>query len=119
MAGKGKFGSKERVLTTLHKGIPDRVPVNYLSNPGVDRRFKELLGVKPDDIEGFRNAVGIDFAGVGAPYTGPRLHKEIPGRNVNPVSGVVTRWIEHGSGGYWDFCDFPLKDAGEEDIALN
>jgi uroporphyrinogen decarboxylase len=24
------------------------------------------------------------------------------------------RWVEHGSGGYWDFCDFPLKDADDE-----
>ncbi len=24
------------------------------------------------------------------------------------------RWVEHETGGYWDFCDFPLKDATDE-----
>ena len=113
---KGRFSSKERVLITLNKGIPDRVPVNYLSNPGIDRRFKELLGLKADDHEGLRKAIGVDFAGVGAAYTGLRLHEEIPGMNVNPLYGIRTRWIEHESGGYWDFCDFPLKDAAYDAI---
>lgn len=28
--------SGERVLTALHCGVPDRVPVNYFANPGID-----------------------------------------------------------------------------------
>ncbi len=31
--------------------------------------------------------------------------------------GIHQRWVEHGSGGYWDFCDFPLQDATEEEVA--
>ncbi|HEY3418545.1 MAG TPA: uroporphyrinogen decarboxylase family protein, partial [Armatimonadota bacterium] len=27
-----------------------------------------------------------------------------------------TRWVEHESGGYWDYCDFPLRDATLEEI---
>jgi len=27
------------------------------------------------------------------------------------------KWAGHASGGYWDFCDFPLQGAGEEEIA--
>jgi uroporphyrinogen decarboxylase len=27
------------------------------------------------------------------------------------------RWIEHSSGGYWDFCDFPLANASDDDFA--
>lgn len=113
---KGRFSSKERVLITLNKGIPDRVPVNYLSNPGIDRQFKELLGLKADDSDELRKAIGVDFVGVWPAYTGLRLHEEIPGMNVNPAYGIRTRWIEHESGGYWDFCDFPLKDADYEVI---
>ena len=26
------------------------------------------------------------------------------------------RWVPNGSGGYWDFCDFPLQDAEDEDF---
>ena len=113
----GRCSSKERVSITLRRGIPDRVPIDYFANPGIDRRVKECCGLKPDDDEGLRRALGVDFRGVNAPYTGPRLHPEIPGRKVNPATGAVTRWIEHESGGYWDFCDFPLREADAETIA--
>jgi uroporphyrinogen decarboxylase len=108
---------KERVLATFARQPTDRVPVNYEANPGIDRRLKEHFGLKPEDWEGLRNALGVDFRGVGAPYRGPRLHPERPSRGVDAVWGWVTRWVEHGSGGYWDYCDFPLKDADEETVA--
>jgi len=28
------------------------------------------------------------------------------------------RWIEHSTGGYWDFCDFPLADANDGDFDI-
>jgi uroporphyrinogen decarboxylase len=31
--------------------------------------------------------------------------------------GIHRRWVEHESGGYWDYCDFPLRDANAETIA--
>jgi uroporphyrinogen decarboxylase len=105
------------VLAAFARQPTDRVPVNYEANPGIDRRLKEHFGLKPEDWEGLRNALGVDFRGVGAPYRGPRLHAERPGRGVDPLWGWVTRWVEHGSGGYWDYCDFPLKDADEETVA--
>lgn len=109
--------SKERVLTTFGRGVPDRVPINYEANPGIDRRLKAHFGLQPDDGEGLRRALGVDFRGVGARYIGPRLHAERPDRQVDPGWGWVTKYIEHGSGGYWDFCDFPLVNADEETIA--
>ena len=30
--------------------------------------------------------------------------------------GIRTRWVEHDSGGYWDYCDFPLRDADDEAV---
>ena len=108
--------SRERVLAALARAEPDRVPVNYSANPGIDARLKAHYGLSPDDGEGLARRLGVDFRGVGAPYTGPKLHEEVPGRGVNPEWGIRTRWIEHGSGGYWDFCDFPLSDADEEAV---
>jgi uroporphyrinogen decarboxylase len=58
----------------------------------------------------------VDFIGINAPYVGPRLHAPVPNRRVD-IWGVRTRYIEHKTGGYWDFCDFPLRDASEEEIA--
>jgi uroporphyrinogen decarboxylase len=109
--------SKERVLTTLARQEPDRVPIDYSANPGVDVRLKEHFGLKPDDWQGLNKALGVDFRAVSAAYKGPRLHKEIPERSVDSVWGWITRYIDHGTGGYWDYCDFPLQNADEETVA--
>lgn len=108
---------KQRVRTTLAGGAADRVPINYLSNPGIDGRLKEHFGLAGHDGEGLRRILGVDFRGVGAPYTGPRLHAEMPDRDVDPRWGVRTRYIAHETGGYWDYCDFPLRDADEATVA--
>jgi uroporphyrinogen decarboxylase len=112
-----KMTSKERVLTALARRVPDRVPINYEANPGIDKRLKAHFGLAKDDGRGLRDALGVDFRGVGAPYRGRRLHAERPGRQVDAQWGWVTRYVEHGQGGYWDFCDFPLATADEEAVA--
>jgi len=110
--------SKERVLTAFASNIPDRVPINYMANTDIDRRLKEHFGLQPDDTEGLRQSLGVDFRAVVPPYIGPKLHKEISERGVIVDDwGIHRRWIEHESGGYWDYCDFPLRDATEEEIA--
>ena len=109
--------SKERVLTALARQEPDRVPIDYSANPGVDLRLKEHFGFKPDDWQGLNKALGVDFRAVSAAYKGPRLHKEIPERSVDSLWGWITRYVEHGKGGYWDYCDFPLQNADEETVA--
>ncbi len=112
-----KMTSRERVLQVFAHQEPDRVPINYHSNPGVDGRLKDYFRLKPDDHEGLLEVLGVDFRGIGAPYIGPRLHVEIPERIVDPQWGYHLRWVEHGSGGYWDYCDFPLKNADVEQVA--
>lgn len=109
--------SRERVLTALARQQPDRMPVNYYANPEIDHRLKAHYGLRSDDDDGLREALGVDFHDVRAVYTGAPLHPEVEGRRVDPLSGVRTRWVDHGTGGYWDFCDFPLKDADADAIA--
>ena len=109
--------SKQRVLRTFNREPTDRPPINYHANPGIDRRFKEHFGLKPDDSEGLFRAIGMDFRGVGAHYTGPKLHADIPERGViSDIWGIRRRYVEHPTGGYWDFCDFPLRDADVKTI---
>ncbi|MCE0496369.1 MAG: hypothetical protein LV481_00275 [Methylacidiphilales bacterium] len=109
---------KERVLTTFASRQADRVPINYLANKGIDLRLKTHFGLAPGDGEGLRKALGVDFRGIHAFYRGPKLHPDIPERGVKVDEwGVHTRWVEHASGGYWDYCDFPLQDADEETVA--
>ncbi|MFP4026611.1 MAG: uroporphyrinogen decarboxylase family protein [Candidatus Brocadiia bacterium] len=108
---------KERVLTTIAHEEPDRVPIDYSANPGIDGRLKEHFGLEPDDAEGLRQVLNVDFRYVGAPYAGPELHPPVEGRRIN-MWGVRKRWVEHESGGYWDYCDFPLKNATLEEIKV-
>jgi uroporphyrinogen decarboxylase len=111
-----KLTSKERVLTAFAHQEPDRVPVDYLANPGIDMRLKRHYGLAPGDDEGLLAALGVDFRYVWTPYTGPQLHPEPPGRTVD-CWGIHRRWVEHDTGGYWDYTDFPLKDATLDTIA--
>jgi len=109
--------SKERVRTVFAGGIPDRVPIDYEANPDIDARLKAHFGLAPDDREGLRLRLGVDFRAIVAPYAGPRLHAEVPDRMVDPEYGWHLRKIGHAAGAYWDYCDFPLKDADEAEVA--
>ena len=109
--------SKQRVKNTINRLKADRVPFDYASNPGIDGKLKSHFGLKANDNEGLRRALGIDIRGVGAPYCGPTLHQELPERRVNPIWGWHTRYVEHATGAYWDYCDFPLSNADEEQVA--
>jgi len=110
--------SKEQVLTAFASQEPDRVPINYSANAGIDQRLKEHFGLTPDDTDGLMQALGVDVRGVGAPYIGPKLHDDMLLRGVKVDNwGIHRRWVEHDTGGYWDYCDFPLRDADDETIA--
>lgn len=109
--------SRERVLTTLMRGQPDRVPVDYEANPGIDARLKKHFGLAADDGDGLRTALGVDFRAINPMYAGPSLHRDdlVPGTYADEW-GIRRRWIEHDTGGYWDFCGFPLRDADEDQV---
>ncbi len=110
------MNSKQRVLTALACQQPDRVPINYGANPGIDGRLKAHFGLAGDDAEGLRQALGVDFRSAGARYVGPKLHEDVGDRRVDNW-GIHRRYIEHDTGGYWDYCDFPLREADEETVA--
>lgn len=102
---------RERVRAFLARSHADRVPINYHANSGVDQRLKRHFGLAADDAEGLRRALGVDFRGVAAPWTGGRLHAERPDVRVDPRWGYHTRQVAHASGSYQDFCGFPLCGA--------
>ena len=113
------MSSKERVLCAINHAEPDRVPINYQTNAVIDRKLKEQLSLKHDDDEGLCEVLGVDFRGIGASYTGDSLHfTTSEDRMVDPLYGWILRYIENKSGGYWDYCDFPLIDADEDQVAL-
>jgi uroporphyrinogen decarboxylase len=110
--------SKDRVLCAFSGNEPDRVPINYLANPGIDGRLRAHYGVAAEDQEGLLTALGVDFRHADAPYAGPKLHADIPERGIKCCNwGIRRRWAANESGGYWDYCDFPLRDATVEEVA--
>ncbi|MFV1980062.1 MAG: uroporphyrinogen decarboxylase family protein, partial [Rhodothermia bacterium] len=108
-------GMQPKLRTKLAFGHeePDRVPIDYMANPGIDRRLKQYFGLGPDDGEALRERLHVDFRAVKVPYVGPELHEALPDRRID-MWGIHTRWVEHKSGGYWDYCDFPLQEADLE-----
>lgn len=109
-----RMSSRERVLRTFAHEKTDRVPIGYDANPGVDRRFREALGAK--DWYELADAIGMDCRAVGARYIGRPLFPELPDRKTDPIDGFHTRYVKHRSGGYEDFCDFPLAGAEPEQL---
>ena len=107
---KKTLTSKERVLTAFAHVEPDRVPIDYSANPGIDLRLKQHFGLQSGDDEGLRLALGVDFRSIWAPYKGPKLFADYLDRVIDEW-GIHRRWVEHDTGGYWDYTDFPLKDA--------
>ena len=111
--------SRERVLHTFAFEATDRVPINYMANSGIDRRLKEHFGVTPGGKLDLVDHLHVDFRGMGAPYTGPRLHFGDPEKGVNadPLWGQRTRRVHHAYGSYEENVEFPLLDAGEQAAA--
>ncbi|HNT64652.1 MAG TPA: uroporphyrinogen decarboxylase family protein [bacterium] len=109
------FSSKERCLTAFSHQQPDRVPIDYLYNPAIDRRLKAHFGLQSNDNERLRQALGVDFRAIEAPYIGPKLHADSSNIQVDNW-GRRKKWVEHEWGGYWDYCDWPLQSADLETI---
>lgn len=113
---KETMSARERVRKTFAMEKTDRVTIGYEANGAIHMRLAQALGIPDGNMEQVMQALGVDYRYTGAPYTGPQLFEVPPNRQVNQLEGSIMRWVEHSSGGYWDFCDFPLKDADDEDF---
>jgi uroporphyrinogen decarboxylase len=112
---KETMSARERVLRTFRRERTDRVTIGYEANEGIHARLKAALGAGSD--EELLQMLGVDYRPAGAAYIGPALYPEKPGYKVHDLEGCYMRWVEHETGGYWDFCDFPLQGADDETIA--
>ncbi len=111
---KETMTAKERVKRTFQFEKTDRVTIGYSANPGIHSRLCAALGVPESDIEAVYQALGVDYRPINPVYTGKPLFPVPENRRVDQLEGCIMRWVAHGTGGYWDFCDFPLKDATDE-----
>ena len=115
MTGRESMTSKVRVQAFFRGEETDRVPIDMAWNPLIRKRVMDYFGAA--DEAQLREALGVDFMGVTACYRGPALFAPVADRQVDPLYGWRTRWVEHGSGGYWDYCDFPLEHATVDEVA--
>jgi len=106
--------SKERVKKTFEMEKTDRIPIDYFGNAGINGRLMKYFNI---DYYGMLDALGVDFRAIYAPYKGKKLFPEKEGMIVNDVYGFYSKWIEHETGGYWDFAYFPIQGADDETIA--
>lgn len=114
---KETMTAKERVRRTFAFEPTDRVTIGYDTNAAIHHRLCQALGIPNDDLLTLYQALGVDYAMIAAPYAGPQIYEELPGRYRLPENGAVTRYVENEYGAYYDFCDFPLKDVDSEVIA--
>ena len=106
--------SRERVKRAFTFEKADRMPIDYFGNGGINAALIKHFNT---DYDGVLDALNVDFRPVWAEYKGKPLYKAAEGYIFDPVYGFYMSWIEHSSGGYWDICNFPLKDAPDEVIA--
>lgn len=110
------MSAKERVRKTFNHEKTDRVTIGYEANAAINANLMQMLNIKNNDYIGLLETLGVDYIGIHAPYIGKPLFEEIPDRRRDQLEGAVMRWVEHKTGGYWDFCDFPLQDADDEEF---
>lgn len=111
------MSARERVARTFAFETTDRVTIGYDYNPGINARLLQAFGLGQDQQETLLQLLGVDYREIAPPYTGPELYHAPKDRRVHPLEGAVMRWVDNPTGGYWDFCDFPLAMAEDEAFA--
>jgi len=109
--------AKERTKRTFFREKTDRVPMKYEANAGIHKRVSNALGIYDCDHIKVCEALGTDYRSANVKYNGPNLFKAVDGCNTDPVYGFYTRWVENQYGGYMDFCNYPLKNVSDDEIA--
>ena len=111
---KETMTGRERTRKTFDLEKTDRVTIGYEASEAIHMRLAAALGIPDGDKELVYQALGVDYREIPRVYCGPELYKELPDRKVHPIEGCIMRWAPNESGGHWDYCDFPLKDALDE-----
>lgn len=111
-----RMTSKQRVLNTFAYQKTDRVPIDFSANRAIRLRVCRALGIPDGNLDQLSDALGADYRMVSVRYNGPLLYPEIDGCKVDREYGFYTRWVQNESGGYHDFCHFPLQGADEDTI---
>ena len=111
--------ARERVLAAIGRQTLDRLPVNYLGTPEVDRRLRRYFGIEPppgsrpgdvvDDDWDIQDHLGADLRTLRLSYTGPELPVYDDGR-IASYWGYIRRPVRTDNGVYMESCYLPWAE---------
>ena len=104
---------RERVLTSLRREEPDRVPLFYRDEPDVDQRLQQDLALS--DREELLRYFDIDFRWVSPKYIGPDLF-DVNTNRRRDIWGIEYEYVRFSErAGYWEAVTRPLADCEDPD----
>ncbi|MDP6633932.1 MAG: uroporphyrinogen decarboxylase family protein [Phycisphaerae bacterium] len=112
------MNSKERVLTSIARQVPDRIPVDFSANRATLQRLMSDFGASDyADLLGNLKVDIVDLRGVVDPtYRGPAPERvSRPNGVVENFWGMRTKTVETATGPEDCYCDFILADAETAD----
>ncbi|MEK6797302.1 MAG: uroporphyrinogen decarboxylase family protein [Spirochaetota bacterium] len=106
--------SRERVMTSVSLGKPDRIPLDFSANEATLSRLHRDLNTRTHhELLTRLHADIIDIRGVVDPlYRGPiPRQRELPGGIAENFWGWRTKVMQTPTGAETSYCDFILKDC--------
>lgn len=95
--------SRERWMAAIAGEEPDRVPTDFWATGEVQENLLRHLGLSSMDAAYDRLHIDKPF-GVGPRYVGPEREPD------TDVYGIVSKWVNHGTGRYREAVYNPLAD---------
>jgi uroporphyrinogen decarboxylase len=100
---------RQRILAAIEHRPVDRIPTDIWATPEVQSRLQAYCGCKTF-VEVW-DYLGIDgIVGISPEYIGPKLPDLGPMRKIDEW-GIVRKWQEYDTGGYWELDVHPLANA--------
>lgn len=112
-----RMTARERVARTFAYEKTDRVTIGYTTNDIAQAKLYEYVGCEPKDHYDMLRAFGVDYQMVKPRYIGPKLFEDVPDRMVYPETGFRKKQVRTKFGVIWDYCDYPLANATDEELA--
>jgi uroporphyrinogen decarboxylase len=101
--------SRERVLTALDRGVPDRIPLDFWATAEVIEKLQAHFGT--EDVGEVRRRLHVDgLGGAEAAYIGPPPAVHPDGMTEN-YWGMRYQPIQYATGVYNEQCHYPLAFA--------
>jgi uroporphyrinogen decarboxylase len=113
------MNSKERVLVTLRRQTPDRVPVWVTVVADLAEKLTQVTGIPPDPLDSYLTnrishaamltALGNDVVGIGSTAPSSQPTRSRPDGLLEDEWGFVYRQVPHPFGTYQEIVGRPLQ----------